>query len=369
MTTPLRRLSEEFQQSPWLDNLTRAHVRNGTLTDLISRGVRGLTSNPTIFQKAIEGSPDYDEQFSACVHAGGPIEAHYWDLVVTDIIDACDAFMPVYDSSRGRDGFVSLEVDPRLAHDTTTTVQAAHDLAGRIARPNLMIKVPGTPEGLPAVRALVAQGFSINVTLIFSVERYCEVLEAYISGLEDRHREMPGSDLSSIGGVASFFVSRTDTAVDAQLDALGSPAAAALRGTAALTQARLAYQEFQRVTASDRWAALAAHGAQVQRPLWASTGTKNPSYSDVMYVEGLIGPQTVNTMPEPTLVAFEDHGAPRRTIDNDPDADARTWAQLLDIGVDPSQVATTLEHEGIEAFQRSFTDLIAALAAKAEGLL
>lgn len=366
MTSPLQRLGEEFTQSPWLDNLTRAHLRTGALNDLISRGVRGLTSNPTIFQKAIEGSPDYDEQFVGCVRAGGTIEEHYWDLVVSDIIDACDAFTPVYEASRGRDGFVSLEVDPRLAHDTDGTVRAARDLAARIARPNVMIKVPGTRAGLPAVRALVAAGFSINVTLIFSVPQYLEVLEAYICGLEDRRRESPGADLSTIAGVASFFVSRTDTAVDPQLDAIGSPAAIALRGTAAVTQARLAYQEFQRVTASERWTALAASGAQVQRPLWASTGTKNPEYSDVLYVEGLIGPETVNTMPEPTLLAFEAHGTPRRTVDADPEGDAEIWKRLIEVGVDPAAVASTLEREGIEAFQRSFVDLLAALATKAE---
>lgn len=360
------RLSTEFGQSPWLDNLTRAHLRSGALRDLISRGVCGLTSNPTIFQKAIEGSSDYDEQFFGCVRAGGAIEAHYWDLVVTDIIAACDTFGTVYTTSGGRNGFVSLEVDPRLAHDTDGTVRAAQDLAARIQRPNLMIKVPGTREGLPAVRTLVAAGFSINVTLIFSVPQYLEVLEAYMSGLEDRRRDVPDADLSTIAGVASFFVSRTDTAVDAHLDAIGSPAALSLRGTAALTQARLAYQEFQRVSASDRWAALAAHGAQVQRPLWASTGTKNPAYCDVLYVEGLIGPETVNTMPEPTLLAFEDHGTPHRTVDTDPQGDTEIWERLLDVGVDPAKVAITLEREGIEAFQRSFVDLLAALSTKAE---
>jgi len=365
MTNPLARLSNEQGQSPWLDNLTRGHLVDGSITAFINRGVRGLTSNPTIFQKAIQGSDSYDEQFAELVRAGGSIEDHYWELVIADIAAACTEFSSVYQQSAGRDGFVSIEVDPRLAHDTGATIDAARNLVGRIPHPNVMIKIPGTTAGLPAIEQMIAEGCNINVTLIFSVPRYLEVIDAYLKGLEQRLVADPDTDLSQIASVASFFVSRTDTEVDNRLEKIGTPEALRLRGTAALAQARLAYQAFVTAFSGPRWERLVAHGAQVQRPLWASTGTKNPTYSDVVYVDGLIGPETVNTLPEATLEAFDDHGQVARTIDADPAASERVWEQIQSVGVDVEDVAAQLEREGIASFQQSFNDLIEALSTKA----
>lgn len=369
MTNPLARLSLEQEQSPWLDNLTRSHLERGTIATLIERGVRGLTSNPTIFQKAIQGSTDYDSQFGELVRGGGDIEEHYWDLVTTDIAAACDQFAAIYQQTKGLDGYVSLEVDPRLAHEELLTCSAARQLATRLRRPNLMIKIPGTRAGLGAVRQMIAEGQSINVTLIFSVPRYLEVMEAYISGLEQRLASDPSADLSMVASVASFFVSRTDTEVDARLEAIGTPQAMNLRGAAALAQSQLAYQAFTDTFRGARWELLARHGARVQRPLWASTGTKNPAYSDVVYVEGLIGPLTVNTLPEATLEAFDDHGRVERTVDRDPDAAVRIWNEVHNVGVDMDDVAQKLENEGIASFQHSFDDLISALKTKAVELI
>ncbi len=369
MTGPLARLSVEQGQSPWLDNLTRGHLRGGVIAQMIERGVRGLTSNPTIFQKAIQGSDQYDIQFGELVRTGGSVEEHYWELVIADITDACVEFAPVYQQSSGGDGFVSIEVDPRLAHERDATITAARDLASRIPYPNVMIKIPGTEAGLGAIRQMIADGHSINVTLIFSVPRYLEVIEAYLSGLEDRVATDPSADLSQVASVASFFVSRTDTEVDLRLEAIGTPEALQLRGSAAVAQARLAYQAFLGAFSGQRWERLAAHGAQVQRPLWASTGTKNPAYSDVVYVDSLIGPLTVNTLPEATLEAFDDHGTVERTLDADSDAPAKIWQQVTAVGVDVDDVAAQLEREGIASFQQSFDDLIAALSEKAAKLI
>ena len=364
MTNPLARLSLEQQQSPWLDNLTRSHLHDGTIKNLIDRGVRGLTSNPTIFQKAIQGSSDYDEQFGELVRQGGSVEDHYWELVTTDIAAACQEFSGVFQDSSGTDGHVSIEVDPRLAHNSNGTISAAQHLLARLPHPNVMIKIPGTTAGVEAVRQMIAQGANINVTLIFSVARYLEVIEAYISGLEQRLRADRTADLSSISSVASFFVSRTDTEIDARLETIGSAEALGLRGAAAISQAQLAYQAFLAAYSGPRWDNLVAHGAQAQRLLWASTGTKNPRYSDVVYVENLIGPQTVNTLPEATLEAFDDHGRVERTLDADPDAAESRWAQIRNVGIDVADVAEQLEREGIASFQQSFDDLIAALHTK-----
>jgi transaldolase len=365
MTNPLARLSQEQGQSPWLDNLTRSHLEQGKIAAFIERGVRGLTSNPTIFQKAIQGSADYDTQFGDLVRGGGDVVDHYWDLVITDIAAACDEFAWTHSQSGGIDGYVSLEVDPRLAHDELGTCEAARNLSNRLQRPNLMIKIPGTRAGLGAVRQMIAEGYSINVTLIFSVPRYLEVMEAYISGLEQRLAADPSADLSTIASVASFFVSRTDTEVDARLEALGTPQALNLRGSAALAQAHLAYQAFTATFCDERWERLVSHGARVQRPLWASTGTKNPAYSDVVYVEQLIGPHTVNTLPEATLEAFDHHGQVQRTVDSDPATAHQIWDDLRNVGIDMDDVAEKLEVEGIASFQQSFDDLIAALHTKA----
>lgn len=368
MTTENRlfRLSDEFGQSPWLDNLRRDYIQSGKLIDLRDSGIRGLTSNPTIFQKAIQGSPDYDEQFAALAGEKRPIDL-YWDLVLKDIADALTVFEPIFDDSRGRDGFVSVEVDPGLASDGTATEAAARDLHIRVGRPNVMIKIPATLSGIPAIKAMIAEGRSVNVTLIFSLERYQMVMDAYIEGLEILARKTTGS-LSGVASVASFFISRVDSEVDRLLDEEGSKKALALRGTAAIAQAKLAYQQFQSTFSGTRWAALARRGAQLQRPLWASTSTKNPAYADTLYVDQLIGPDSVNTLPDATLLAFSDHGVLARTIDQNVDLAAAQWSALSSVGIDLVAVANRLEAQGVESFQKSFDDLIAALTARASQL-
>jgi transaldolase len=363
----LSRLFSEFGQSPWLDNLKRSYVTSGHLSTLVGQGVRGLTSNPTIFQKAIQGSADYDEQFRGLANDDNPVIDDYWAMVLADIRGALDAFAPVYESSGGGDGFVSVEVDPGLALDGAGTEAAARELHQTIDRPNLMVKIPATREGLPAIQQMIAEGRSINVTLIFSLERYQAVMDAYISGLE-QYAANENADLGKVASVASFFISRVDTEVDQRLDTIGTPHAHALRGKAAVAQGKLAYQAFERAFSGPRWDALAARGAVVQRPLWASTGTKNPAYSDTLYVDHLIGPHTVNTLPEATMEAFSDHGVLARTIDADLDAAFAVWSALPDVGVDMDDVAEKLEREGVASFQKSFDELIDALGAKAAEL-
>ena len=364
----LIRLSSEFGQSPWLDNLQRSYLTSGELAQFRDRGVRGLTSNPTIFQKAISGSTDYDAQFADLVSGGTrDVDEHYWELVLRDIHGACDVFHPTYVDTDGLDGYVSVEVDPGLAMDGGGTEQAARELHQRIDRPNLMVKIPATVPGLPAIQRMIAEGRNTNVTLIFSLERYEAVMEAYLTGLEELAGD-PDADLSQVASVASFFVSRADTEVDRRLEAIASPEALALRGLAALTQAQLAYRRFREVFSGPRWDALAERGARMQRPLWASTGTKNDEYSDVLYVDGLIGPDTVNTLPEDTLEAFADHGTLERTIDADPDETDRVWAALAEVGIDMGEVARQLESEGVDSFQKSFDELLTALESKADEL-
>ncbi len=366
--TRLLRLAEEFGQSPWLDNLRRSYLTSGELATMRDRGVRGLTSNPTIFQKSITGSDDYDAQFASLVDdPDTPVADAYWDLVIADIHGACDVFDVTYEGTDALDGYVSVEVDPGLAHDTEGTERSARELHERIARRNLMVKIPATEAGLPAIRSMIAEGRNINVTLIFSLDRYAAVIEAYLSGLEERAAD-PDADLSRIASVASFFISRTDTEVDRRLEAIGTPEALELRGRAAVTQGRLAYRLFREAFSGPRWDALAARGARVQRPLWASTGTKNDAYSDVLYVDELIGPDTVNTLPEDTLEAFDDHGTLARTVDADPAEADRVWAALADVGIDTDDVAARLESEGVDSFQKSFDELISALDAKADDL-
>lgn len=359
----LHDLHLEQGQSPWLDNLRRGWVTSGELERWVERGVRGLTSNPTIFQKAIESTDDYDEQFGDLVSSGGDIEDAYWDLVTTDIRSALGILAPVYHSSNGVDGFVSVEVAPDLAHDTDRTIAAARHLHEMISAPNLFVKIPGTQEGLPAIRTAITEGISVNVTLLFSVERYAEVIEHYLQGLEAR-----SGDLSAVASVASFFISRVDTEVDRRLAAVGSAEALALQGRAAVANARVAYQLFLEAFSGPRWDALAARGAQVQRPLWASTSTKNPDYPDTLYVDTLIGPDTVNTIPDATLADFEDHGTVARTIDVDPDEARATLAAIADMGVDLAEVTTLLEAEGVSAFSKSFDELLAVLETRAAQL-
>ena len=356
----LRELFDQQGQSPWLDNLRRGWITSGELQALIDRGVRGITSNPSIFQKAMTGTDDYDEQLGALAGAGQSIEDSYWDLVTRDIVDALDLLRPVHEATGGLDGFVSVEVDPSLAADTAGTEDAARPLRNVIGRPNLFVKIPATAEGIPAIRTMVSEGCSVNVTLIFSLDRYQEVMEAYIGGLEDHE-----GDLSGISSVASFFISRTDTEIDRRLEAIGTPEALDLRGLAAVAQGQVAYDLFRRAFSGHRWEALAARGARVQRPLWASTSTKNPSYPDTLYVDALIGPDTVNTIPDATLEAFEEHGTVARTIDADPAAARDVLAALTSVGINLDDVSDQLEVEGVDAFIRSFDELLVSLADKA----
>jgi transaldolase len=360
----LHQLHEQFDQSPWLDNLKRGWITSGELERWVERGVRGLTSNPTIFQKAIADSADYDEQFGDLVGSGRTVEQSYWELVTTDIESALAILRPVHDESGGVDGRVSVEVAPGLAHDAAATEAAARELWTGIDEPNLFVKIPATAAGLPAIEASIAAGISINVTLLFSLSRYQEVMDAYLRGLEAF--VAGGGDASTVASVASFFVSRVDSNVDARLDALGTPEALALKGKAAVANAQLAYQSHLRTFTGPRWDALAANGARPQRPLWASTSTKDPAYPDTLYVDTLIGPGTVNTLPDATLEAFEDHGTLARTVDADPDAARAVVAALNELGIDLEQVATTLEAEGVASFEKSFDDLLGTLSAKAE---
>jgi transaldolase len=358
--TRLHDLYAEFGQSPWLDNLRRGYITSGQLQRLINDGVRGLTSNPTIFQKAIAGSDDYDEQFTSLVTHGGSVEDAYWSMVVTDISAALDLLHPVYRDSDGVDGFVSIELAPGLALDTEASIAAARALHQRIDQPNLFVKIPGVPAGIPAVQQLIGEGRSINITLIFSLERYGEVIEAYQAGLEAYD-----GDPAPVRSVASFFVSRVDTEVDRRLEAIGTPEALALRGTAAIAQARRAYALFLERFSGPRWDALAARGAKVQRPLWASTSTKNPAYPDTLYVDELIGPDTVNTLPDDTIKAFEDHGRLARTLDSDLDGAQRVLDDLAEVGIDMADVGRVLEEEGVAAFAKSYDELLGSLEAKA----
>jgi transaldolase len=352
----LQDLHREHGQSPWLDNLRRDWLEQGELERLVERGIRGVTSNPTIFQKAMTSTDAYRDDFSQLIGAGRSTIDTYWDLVVADIVAATDVLADVHRESVGEDGFVSVEVAPSLARDTAGTITAARDLRARIPAPNLYIKIPATAEGLPAITTMIAEGCSVNVTLIFGLSRYDDVIEAYLTGLEAR----PG-ELSNVSSVASFFISRVDTEVDRRLDKIGSPGALALRGTAAIAQARAAYALFQERFSGPRWDALAARGARLQRPLWASTSTKDPAYPDTLYVDELIGPNTVNTMPDATLDAFEDHGTLARTIDRtDPEPRAQLDA-LAEVGIDLAEVSRVLEDEGVAAFEASFDDLLTTL--------
>ena len=356
----LTALFNEFGQSIWLDNLSRAHLNDGSLGARIAQGVRGLTSNPTIFAKAIQGSADYDEQFGAFMGADvAPVDA-YWHMVIDDIQTACDAFAPLYESSDAVDGYVSVEVAPELSRNTTGTLSAARELHERVDRANVMIKIPATVEGLPAIQSMIAEGRSVNVTLIFSPERHQAVMEAYITGLEQLATN-PDADLSRVASVASFFISRVDTELDNRLGESGHD----LCGKAAIAQGRLAYQNFLNAFSGPRWEALAARGARVQRPLWASTGTKNPAYSDVLYVDELIGPDTVNTVPEATLDAFLVHGSSERMIDRNLAETSTVLDRLSEANIDLDDVAERLEREGLASFAASFDEVIAALVAKA----
>ncbi|MCP5031130.1 MAG: transaldolase [Actinomycetia bacterium] len=357
----LHDLYGDYGQSPWLDNLRRGWIASGDLQAWIDRGVRGLTSNPTIFAKAMIETDDYDHDLAELVGAGSSINDAYWDLVVADINQALGLLRGVHDSSGGEDGYVSVEVSPALANDEVGTIAAARMLDDRIAAPNLYIKVPATVEGVPATKVLISEGRSVNVTLIFSLQRYQAVMDAYLEGLEAN----PAADLSSVSSVASFFVSRVDVEVDGRLAEIGSPEAMALRGKAAIAQAQLAYQRFNETFSGPRWDALVSRGARLQRPLWASTSTKDPSYPDTLYVDTLIGPNTINTLPDSTLAAFEDHGSLARTVDADPQGPAGVIQALFDLGIDIEDVAAKLEVEGVDSFASSFDEVLATLGERA----
>jgi transaldolase len=352
----------------WLDDLSRARLVGGGLARLVrDRHVVGVTTNPTIFQKAITGSDVYDEQVRDLARRGVDVGEALRAITTYDVRWACDVLRPVYDASGGVDGRVSIEVDPRIAHDTERTIAEARALWWLVDRPNLFVKIPATKEGLPAIAQCLAEGISINVTLIFSLERYAEVIDAFLDGME--RARSAGHDLSRLGSVASFFISRVDTEVDARLDKLGTDDAAALRGTAAIANARLAYELYEQKFGTERWQSLAAAGARPQRPLWASTSTKDPSYEDTMYVLDLVAPGTVNTMPEATLDALVDHGEFRGETVRSAYADAR---QVLDrlaaLGVDYDDVVQVLEDEGVEKFEASWNELIESVQGELERL-
>jgi len=357
--TPLRLLSA-LGQSVWIDFLSRESNRDGHLQKLIDEdSVVGATSNPSIFQKAMAAGEAYDEQLRE-IDPGTPVKDVFWTLAEQDIKEACDLFAPIFDRGNGRDGYVSLEVDPNLAYDTLATFREAMKLHGLVERPNLMVKIPATKPGLAAIEDVISKGRSINVTLIFSLRRYEEVAESYIRGLERLVAE--AGDPTKVASVASFFVSRIDTEADKRLDELGGHDE--LKGRLAVANARLAYQRYKEIFAGPRWEYLESKGATPQRVLWASTSVKNPDYRDTMYVEELAGPGTVNTMPEETIRDFQDHGEPRPRLESELDQARALFEELAAAGVDYDDVTDTLEREGVEKFADAFSELLGALEQK-----
>jgi transaldolase len=346
-------------QSVWSDQISRTMISSGELEHRIERdAVTGVTSNPAIFAAAIVGSPDYADQLTELARRGASTAEIVASLMTADLQQACDSLRPVWDATGGRDGHVSVEVDPELADDTAATVAEAREWVKRIDRPNLLVKVPATTAGIPAIKALIGEGISINVTLIFSLHRYAEVMEAYLAGLEDY--QAIGGDLSRPASVASFFVSRVDNEVDARLDQIGTPEAAAMKGLAAVANARVAYAAFLQTFRGGRWNRLAAGGARIQRPLWASTSTKNPAYRDTLYVDTLIAPHTVNTMPLPTIDAYQDHGPPVAIMGPEEFAHGQmVLERLAEVGIDYGDVVAVLEQEGVEKFVDSGRKLMA----------
>jgi transaldolase len=377
ITNPMLTIAKNYGQSIWMDNLSRDLIQSGQLKEMItSRGICGITSNPAIFEKAIAGNKIYDADIAAGIKAGKSITEIYESLVFDDIRAACDIFKPVYDATDGQDGYVSIEVPPTMAKDTDSTIREALRYAEAIDRANVMIKIPGTPEGLPAVTAVIAAGISVNVTLLFSVQSYIDTAWAYIAGLEQR--AAAGHEIGSIQSVASFFLSRIDSNIDDRLDAklaAGVEDATAaklhgLKGKIAIANAKVAYQEYKEIFSSDRWQALAAQGATVQRLLWASTSTKNPDYSDVMYVDELVGPNTVNTIPPNTIEACADHCDPANRIETDLEKAKGAIATLADpdVAIDLNAVMDELLSEGIDKFIKPFESLMDSLAAKVDQL-
>jgi transaldolase len=360
--TPLQLLADQGQ-SVWIDYLSRPFIQQGELEQLVRDGIVGVTSNPTIFQGAIAEGDAYDEQIAAVAATESEPKEIFLALARDDIRAACDVLLERFDSDS--DGWVSLEVDPNLAHDTQGTIDEALRLRDLIDRPNLFVKIPATPEGLPAIEETIAQGQAVNVTLIFSLERHRAVAEAYVRGLQRLVES--GGDPRKVASVASFFVSRVDTEADRRLDEIGGHDE--LKGTLAIANAKLAYQTYLDVFSGSEWEALAATGATPQRCLWASTSTKNPDYRDVIYVEELVGPDTVNTMPRETVEAVLDHGRVERTLDRDVEGARRTLEAFAAAGIDYDDVVETLEREGVEKFAKSFRELFADLEAKRDQLV
>jgi len=361
-------------QSPWLDNISRALLRDGTFQALLDQGIVGMTSNPSIFQKAIGGSDAYDDELRRLVRAGKDAAAIYDDLVLDDIRAAAALLRPTYERTGGGDGYVSIEVAPALADDTAATLREARRLFSYLNLPNVMIKIPGTPAGIPAIRQAIADGINVNVTLLFAVATYRDVAAAYIAGLEER--AAAGWSLGSSASVASFFVSRIDTAVDTRLDALSGDATGArreevdtLKGTVAIANATLAYAAYGEIFSGPRWEALTARGARPQRPLWASTSMKTPGVRDVRYVEALIGPDTVDTLPDATIAAFLAHGVVRRTLDADVEGARATLDRLARAGIHLDEITERLQRDGVAQFAAAFDDLNRTIAAKRAEML
>ncbi|HET7581887.1 MAG TPA: transaldolase [Candidatus Limnocylindria bacterium] len=361
----LQRLYAEQDQSPWIDFIDRQLIESGKLAEFAADGIRGLTSNPTIFGKAV-ATGQYDELIKRELDAGHDNRAIYEEIAVGDVTDAADVLRPIYDESDGADGFVSIEVEPDLSNDTQGTLERARHLFGRVNRPNAFVKIPATPAGLPAIEDALAEGININITLMFSVDVYRDVARAYIKAL--RRRLERGEDVTRIASVASFFVSRVDTKVDKALEAIGTDAARALRGRAAIANAKMAYAAFQEIFEGPEFAELRDAGARVQRCLWASTSTKNPDYRDVLYVEELIGPQTVDTMPLDTIEAFLDHGRLERTLDQGVDEAREQLRQVEQLGISMQTVTDELIDEGVKAFGKSFDELIEAIDSQRKAL-
>jgi transaldolase len=351
-------------QAIWLDYISRSLIGSGELQKLVDRGLRGVTSNPSIFEKAISGSADYDEDLNRLVRDGRSVAEIYENLAMADIRSAADVLRPVYEKSGGADGFVSLEVNPALAHDTEATIAEARRLFASLERPNVMIKVPATAAGIPAIEILIGEGVNINVTLVFSLEQYEAVATAYIAGLEKLASS--GGDVGKVASVASFFISRVDTALDKALEEIGNTE---IQGKIAIDNAKIAYARFREIFSSERWKKLATETARVQRPLWASTSSKNPAYPDTLYVDNLIGPDTVNTLPPATLDDFLDHGTVAATVETDVDGARMRITELAKLGIDLDAITNKVLDEGVAAFARSFEGLIASIAEKRRRLL
>jgi transaldolase len=355
----------ELGQSIWIDTLSREWLKTGELSRMMEDdAVTGVTSNPTIFQKAMAEGDWYDDQMRQVFADEDDLKETFLRLAITDIEEACDLFRSVWDGGDGKDGYISMEVDPNLAHDTAATIEEAARFHDWVERPNLYVKIPATAAGIPAIEEMVARGRNINVTLIFSLERHREVAEAYVRGLE-RFAEA-GGDLSKVGSVASYFVSRVDTEADKRLDEAGHPE---LKGKLAVANAKLAYQSYKEIFSGDRWNGLVEKGATPQWCLWASTSVKNPEYRDVLYVEDLIGPGTVNTMPLETVEAFQDHGEVAVTLEDGLDEAKHVFEQVAEAGVDYDDVTDTLEREGVQKFIDSFTELLGGIESKRQQLI